>query len=114
MRKFTSKLFFLFSWRGLLVSIGLIMILAAILLPINYITGKAISPEIKQQIQKSGDIQRLLELQNNFRKGLTFWRISAVLLGLWSLLLARLWNNLLKGAAQDIIMHGKEDFHECI
>jgi len=78
-------------WRVACLFAGLVAVGIAVLLPVDWIVGKAIPAHVIQQIIDRGTPQRIAFLQEQLRAGLLYARVSTAVLGVWLLLLAACW-----------------------
>ncbi len=74
---------------------ALLLLLMAVLLPVDIIVARAISPAMRREIIENTGPERLQQLQTQFAEGLTYLRISAAVLGVWLLGLGAGWRKLL-------------------
>lgn len=79
---------------------GVILILLAFFLPVDYIVNIAISSKVKQEIIARSTPERILQLQEQLKRGLVVLRIVAALLGLWLAFLFCFWKYLIKWVSE--------------
>lgn len=81
-------------WRLALLASGALLVLLSIGLPVDRIVDRAISPQVMNEIKARGTPERITELQNQFRSGLHYFRLSAAMLGIWLVALASQWKRI--------------------
>lgn len=77
--------------RWFVVAGGVVMLLTAILLPVDRVVARAIPASVLKEIEASGGTERIHELQSRFALGLQFLRCALAVLGAWMVGCGALW-----------------------